>query len=154
MSKTLKDTVKELRKLFPSFSDSELAELAIKQDNVKKGTGVTVSNLLVLVRESYWDTELTRLRVRKKSDGSMNLRDTSTYRVYDTDWKRLEAIFGSKDIAELTASDVTKVAARGSIFCPRISKSNCNVSRRTACCSAIQDMYSISRSVKRRDSIF
>lgn len=110
MSNSLKDTVKELREIFPNLSDMELAELALGKSQSKKDSGVTVSDLLVKIRKTYWDNELKRLRAKKKPDGTMNLKDTSTYRVYDTNWKRLEALFGQKDIAELKASDVVEVA--------------------------------------------
>jgi len=110
MSNSLKDTVKELREIFPNLSDLEIAELALGQNRGKIGSGVTVSDLLVKIRKTYWDNELKRLRAKKKPDGSMNLKDTSTYRVYDTNWKRLEALFGQKDIADLKASDVIEVA--------------------------------------------
>jgi integrase len=110
MSNSLKEIVKELREIFPNLSDIELAELALGQTHGKKNVGVTVSDLLVKIRKTYWDNELKRLRAKKRPDGSMNLKDTSTYRVYDTNWKRLEALFGQKDITELKASDVIEVA--------------------------------------------
>jgi len=110
MSNSLKEIVKELREIFPNLSDMELAELALGKCQSKKDSGVTVSDLLVNIRKTYWDNELKRLRAKKKPDGTMNLKDTSTYRVYDTNWKRLEALFGQKDIAELKASDVVEVA--------------------------------------------
>ena len=89
MNSSLKDTVKELREIFPNLSDLEIAELALGKNRGKKGSGVTVSDLLVKIRKTYWDNELKRLRAKKKPDGTMNLKDTSTYRVYDTNWKRL-----------------------------------------------------------------
>jgi len=110
MNNSLKDTVRELRELFPTLSDIELAQLALGQTQNKTKSGVTVSDLLVKVRKTYWDNELKRLRAKKKPDGTMNLKDTSTYRVFDTNWKRLETLFGEKDIAELKASDVVEVA--------------------------------------------
>lgn len=110
MSNSLKETVKELREIFPNLSDMELAELALGKSQSKKDSGVTVSDLLVKIRETYWNNELKRLRAKKKPDGTMNLKDTSTYRVYDTNWKRLEALFGQKNISDLKASDVVEVA--------------------------------------------
>ena len=110
MNSSLKETVKELREIFPNLSDLKIAELALGQNRDKKGSGVTVSDLLVKIRKTYWDNELKRLRAKKKPDGTMNLKDTSTFRVYDTNWKRLEALFGQKDIADLKASDVVEVA--------------------------------------------
>ena len=110
MSNSLRETVSELREIFPSLSDMELAQLALVQAHTKKKAGVTISDLLVKIRKTYWDNELKRLRAKKKPDGTMNLKDTSTYRVYDTNWKRLEALFGQVDIADLKASDVIEVA--------------------------------------------
>ena len=110
MNNSLKDTILELREACPNLSDMELAQLALGQSHEKKNAGVTVSDLLVKIRKTYWDNELKRLRAKKKHDGTMNLKDTSTYRVYDTNWKRLEALFGQKDIADLKASDVVEVA--------------------------------------------
>lgn len=109
MNNSLKDTVKELREMFPALSDIELAQLALSNSQQRTKSGVTVSDLLVKVRKTYWDNELKRLRAKKKPDGTMKLKDTSTYRVFDTNWKRLETLFGEKDIAELKASDVVEV---------------------------------------------
>lgn len=110
MNNSLKETIQALREACPNLSDMELAQLALGQSVSKKNAGVTVSELLVKVREIYWDNELKRLRAKKNPDGTMKIKDTSTYRVYDTNWKRLEALFGQKDIAELKASDVVEVA--------------------------------------------
>ena len=110
MNSSLKETIQALREACPNLSDMELAQLALGQPREKKNAGVTVSDLLVKIRKTYWDNELKRLRAKKKPDGTMNLKDTSTYRVYDTNWKRLEALFGQKDISELKASDVVEVA--------------------------------------------
>ena len=110
MTKTLTEIVTELRELFPTMSDEKIAELALGQNKKSNFSGVTVSELLIPIREIYWEKELKRLRAKKKSDGSMNLKDTSTYRVYDNHWKRLESKFGDKDIASLKANDVVKVA--------------------------------------------
>ena len=94
MNTSLKETIQALREACPNLSDMELAQLALGQSREKKNAGVTVSDLLVKIRKTYWDNELKRLRAKKKPDGTMNLKDTSTYRVYDTNWKRLEALFG------------------------------------------------------------
>ena len=110
MTKSLTEIVTELRELFPTMSDEKIAELALGQNKKSNFSGVTVSELLIPIREIYWEKELKRLRAKKKSDGSMNLKDTSTYRVYDNHWKRLESKFGDKDIASLKANDVVKVA--------------------------------------------
>ena len=74
MSNSLKDTVKELREIFPNLSDMELAELALGTSQSKKDSGVTVSDLLVKIRKTYWNNELKRLRAKKKPDGTMNLK--------------------------------------------------------------------------------
>ena len=110
MTKSLREIVTELRELFPALPDEKIAELALGQTKKGNHSGVTVSELLKPIRKIYWEKELKRLRAKKKSDGSMNLKDTSTYRVYDNHWKRLESIFGERDIAELKANDVIKVA--------------------------------------------
>ena len=110
MTKSLTEIVTELRELFPALPDEKIAELALGQTKKGNHSGVTVSELLKPIRKIYWEKELKRLRAKKKSDGSMNLKDTSTYRVYDNHWKRLESIFGERDIAGLKANDVIKVA--------------------------------------------
>ena len=110
MSTSLKDTVNELRELFPTLPDEKIAELALGKVSTKNLSGMTVSEILTPIRKLHWDMELKRLRARKKPDGSMNLKDTSTYRVYDSHWKRLENLFGNKDIASLKTNDVIKVA--------------------------------------------
>lgn len=110
MRPALKEIVTELRENFPNLPDEKIAELALGHTGNKKITGVTVSELLTPIRKIHWDIELKRLRAKKKADGSMNLKDTSTYRVYDTHWKRLEKLFGDKDIALLKTNDVVKVA--------------------------------------------
>jgi hypothetical protein len=110
MNNSLKDTILAFRESCPDLSDMEPAQLTLGQSDGKKIFGVTVSELLVKIRKIYWDNELNRLRAKKNPDGTMKIKDTSTYRVYDTNWKRLEALFGQKDIAELKASDVVEVA--------------------------------------------
>lgn len=60
MNHSLKEAIQALREACLNLSDMELAQLALGQSVGKKNAGVTVSELIVKVREIYWDNELKR----------------------------------------------------------------------------------------------
>ena len=66
----------------------------------------TVSEVLKNVRRDLMNREKSRLNARTKNDGSINERDTSTYRAYNTHLKLLEKTFGSREIHTLTLEEI------------------------------------------------
>jgi len=49
MNNSLKDTVKELREMFPALSDIELAQLALSNSQQKTKSGVTTGTLILML---------------------------------------------------------------------------------------------------------
>ena len=100
----------EIRNQFPNLTDFEVAQLALSKVEFNKVSGKTVEELINETRSVYWNEELNRIRAKKKSDGTMNIKDTTTYRSYDTFWRRFETSFGSLDISEIKKSQVIEIA--------------------------------------------
>jgi len=105
--------IEQLRATLPSLPDEKLAELALNSfeatpRDAKKDA--TVSEVLSQLREERMLVELSRTRAAKKSDGSMRLKDTSTFRTYETTWVRLEAKFGGTKVSDLKRKDVLALA--------------------------------------------
>lgn len=100
----------EIRKLFPNLTDFEVAQLAMTKVEFNKVSGKTIEKIINETRAIYWNEELNRIRAKKKSDGSMNIKDTTTYRSYDTFWRRFETKFGSLDVSEIKKSHIIEIA--------------------------------------------
>lgn len=96
---TLAEKKAELQKLFPELTAYELADLLLSH---KEKRSATIAELLVPIRARYMRKELLRPRAIIQPDGTMKIRDTTTYRTYETHWLRLEATHGNLPIAELT----------------------------------------------------
>jgi integrase/recombinase XerC len=103
---TLAEKKAQLREAFPELSAFELAKLVLEH---KEERTATISELLVPLRARYMAKELRRPRAKIQPDGSMKLRDTTTYRTYETYWIRLEAEHGSLPISELTEEMVVNL---------------------------------------------
>lgn len=113
MTTTMVDYIEQLRATLPSLSDEKLAELAISTFEVTPISGkksATVSEVLTLLREERMLAELTRDRAAVKPDGTMRLKDTSTFRTYETTWVRLEAKFGNMNVSDLKRKDILAIA--------------------------------------------
>jgi integrase len=121
----------EIRNQFPNLSDFEVAQLALTKVEFNKVTGKTVEELINETRAIYWNEELNRIRAKKKSDGSMNIKDTTTYRSYDTFWRRFEANFGSLDISEIKKSHVIEIAtaAQGHAMADRTARNKRRIAK-------------------------
>lgn len=122
MTTTIIECIAELRTLLPAASDESIALLAkswappapptVGSSSQPTGPLKTVREVLNEVREIRMLDELSRSRARIKADGTMRLKDTSTFRTYETTWKRLEEMYGEVPIADLTLVNIKQVALR------------------------------------------
>ena len=107
----MSEIVALLKKELPSLSDEKIAELACQQTSMPVTfLPVTVSEVLVGLRKKTMKKELTRPRVKKQANGQIRIKDTTTYRTYDTTWRRLESKYGATRVRNLTDEDVTEIA--------------------------------------------
>lgn len=104
----------ELQIAFPSLSQREIADLTLEERKnahmrtpaVVAATPIapaapTVAEIVEKMRKKYREKETLRIRANIQPDGSINIKDTTTYRTYDTHWKRLVEVHGAKSITEL-----------------------------------------------------
>ena len=110
MKTDLKTITTQLREAFPNLTDLEIAQLAVSKFEFSTIAGKTVKELIEETRKIYWAEELNRIRAKKGPDGTMRIKDTSTYRTHDLFWKRLEAKFGHLDITELKKNHIIEIA--------------------------------------------
>jgi integrase len=108
------EIVKGLRKSFPKLTEFELAELSLKyllsktagsDKSGKKADSdpnMTVGEIIGVLRKRLWKVELRRPRAKIQEDGSLKIKDSSTYRTYETNWRRLEEKYAHLPISELT----------------------------------------------------
>jgi integrase len=96
-------TIAELKRAFPTFTDHEIANLAVTlyAKPQQQLTDRRVKDVVAEVREKYLAKEVMRTRAKLQPDGTIASRNTTTYRTYNTHWKRLESIAGEKFISEL-----------------------------------------------------
>lgn len=106
----LKTITSQLRETFPNLTELEIAQLAVSKIEITASAGKTVKEIIEETRKIYWAEELNRIRAKKGPDGTMRIKDTSTYRTHDLFWKRLEAKFGQLDITELKKSHIIEIA--------------------------------------------
>lgn len=111
------NAIVELKAQLPKASDESIAVLAAKHEAVPvrfvNGTAVkipTVTEMLNEARSIAMAEELHRNRARVQPDGSMHLRDTSTFRTYRSHWLALEEAHGDKLITALKKKDFIKLA--------------------------------------------
>jgi len=111
MTRDMSEIVALLKKELPSLSDEKIAELACQQTSMPVTfLPVTVSEVLVGLRKKTMKKELTRPRIKKQANGQIRIKDTTTYRTYDTTWRRLESKYGATLVRNLTDEDVTEIA--------------------------------------------
>jgi integrase len=108
------EIVKGLRESFPKLTEFELAELSLKYllsetagtaksgKKAKVDPNITVGEIIKVLRERLWEAELQRPRARIQEDGSLKIKDSSTYRTYETNWRRLEKKYSNLPVSELT----------------------------------------------------
>ena len=104
--------VNMLKTAFPNMTDGELASIALgnSTSNSPAKESKTVLEIVNLIRAEYMDKELTRIRVKKNALGEVAMKDTTTYRTYETHWKRIVASIGNKKIEDVTKADVEGLA--------------------------------------------
>ena len=83
---------------------------------------VTVSEIIKTAREELMVEECNRLNAKLQPDGTMKERDTSTYRAYNTHWKRFEKKYGSKQLSEVTAKNIADFPKFAATTAKRIAK--------------------------------
>jgi integrase len=107
-----KMTRKDWEELFPELNLFEIAqvmakaeqesgELGTQRTQINQASKKTIGEILKVVRAEYMQHELERPGARIQEDGTMRIKDTTTFRTYDTNWKRLEAKYSELAIGEL-----------------------------------------------------
>ncbi len=95
---------KSLRDQCPSLSDEQLAtSVAVAQipasrvDVPETRPSIpTVTEFMKTVRKTYMEIEAGRVHAKVQPDGSVKAKDTTTYRTYNTHWKRLVEAYGDR----------------------------------------------------------
>jgi integrase len=106
--KSLAERKAEALEAFPELTPLQIAQalLAAAPAVVKVAPPadpvVTVSEIIDILRDEYMEVELGRPRAVIQPDGTMKERDTTTYRTYNTHWKRLQPIHGDVPIQKVT----------------------------------------------------
>lgn len=107
--KNLKQRRSELESVFPELTVLEIAQLTLAENTatspkVSEGQEPvpTIAEVIGLLRKRVLQVELERPRAKIQSDGSIKLKDTTTYRTYETNWIRLEKLHGNLPINQLT----------------------------------------------------
>lgn len=111
MNRDISEIIARIKQELPSLPDEKIAELAVQQIPPSPVVvSKTVSEVLVGLREKTMMKELARPRVKKQANGEIRIKDTTTYRTYDTTWRRLEAKFGETPVRDLSEKHVTGIA--------------------------------------------
>lgn len=95
--------VEQLRQSFPNFTEHEIAALTVSIYTKPKEqmSDKRVKDVIEEVRSKYLAKEVMRTRAKLQPDGSIASKDTTTYRTYNTHWKRFEVLAGGKFIHEI-----------------------------------------------------
>ena len=99
----LSQIVTELKQAFPTFTEHEIANLAVSlySKPTQQLTDKKVKDVVAEVRDKYLAKEVMRTRAKLQPDGTIASRNTTTYRTYNTHWKRLVTFAGEKFIYEI-----------------------------------------------------
>ena len=107
--KNLKKKRTELETVFPELTILEIAQLIQAEGSATSSMVTkeqkpvpTVGEVISLLRKRVLQVELERPRAKVQPDGSIKLKDTTTYRTYETNWTRLEELHGDLPIDQLT----------------------------------------------------
>ena len=110
-------TIETLKGKLPEASDELIATLAAKHHttparivNGRQVTIPTVAEMLADARKKVMGKERRRKRARVQPDGSMLVRDTSTFRTYMSHWRALESAHGEQLISEVTDEELLALA--------------------------------------------
>ena len=116
-TQSLQKIVDQLRQVFPDLIEVELARLALEENrqiSAARSTPnqeiPTVAEVVEKMREKYMRKEQRRIRASLEPDGSILIKNTTTYRTYDTHWKRLVAEHGKKLVSELDQELIERFA--------------------------------------------
>lgn len=109
---SLQQIADQLRQVFPQLGELEIAQLALDQTRKISAphsdcaqttliSVLTVGQIVGTVRDRYLRKEKRRIRANLELDGSILIKNTTTYRTYETHWRRLERIHGDKPVSDL-----------------------------------------------------
>jgi integrase len=111
------NAIAELKAQLPNASDETIAILAAKHEaaptrfvNGKAVVVPTISEMLADARKRVMGKERRRKRARVQPDGSMKVRDTSTFRTYRSHWLALEEAHGDLLITDITDEQLVDLA--------------------------------------------
>lgn len=122
-AQTLAERKEEAMAAFPNLSEKEIAAILLAPPAIQTIQNVatpaipdvTLSEIIHVLRDEYMAVELARPRAILKTDGTMKERNTSTYRTYNTHWKRLEAKHGAMLVRDVTDTLVIEFCAAGAV---------------------------------------
>jgi integrase len=120
-TQTLAERVVEAMAAFPNLSEQEIAAILLAPPAIQTLQSVatpavpdvTISQIIKVLRDEYMAVELARPRAVLEANGTMKPRNTSTYRTYNTYWKRLEAKHGAMLVRDVTQKLVLEFCAEG-----------------------------------------
>ena len=118
---SLQQIVDQLRQVFPKLGELEIAQLALEE--ARKTTApqslpgqtvsisvLTVGEIVDKVRDRYLRKEKRRIRAKLEPDGSILMRNTTTFRTYETHWRRLVEAHGDIPVTELDQEMIERFA--------------------------------------------
>jgi len=120
-TQTLAERVEEAMAAFPNLSEQEIAAILLAPPAIQTVQNVaaaaipdvTIAEIIRVLRDEYMAVELARPRAILEADGTMKQRNTSTYRTYNTYWKRLEEKYGAMLVRDVTQKLVLEFCAEG-----------------------------------------
>ena len=113
---TIADLAADFRTQFPTLDDAAIAALVaqVLAGGTSRRAAPTVTDHLVTVRAMYRERERGRLRAPVGADGQVPVSKTTTYRTYDTHWRRFAEQFGDRHLDTIVASElVTFITSSG-----------------------------------------
>ena len=120
---TLAERKAEAMAAFPNLSEDVIAAILLAPPAIQTVQNVaapaipdvTLSQIIEVLRDEYMAVELARPRAILEANGTMKPRNTSTYRTYNTYWKRLEAKHGAMLVRDVTQKLVLEFCAEGAV---------------------------------------
>lgn len=101
--KNLPLMIQQLKQSFPTLTEHEIANLVVGifSNQQEQTSDKKVKEVVEEVRNRYLAKEAMRTRAKLQPDGTIASKDTTTYRTYNTHWKRLIEIAGEKFASEI-----------------------------------------------------
>jgi len=102
---------------FPTLSEEQIAAILLAPAAVQTvlapaESDVTVSEIIEALRPEYMAIELARPGAIIEADGTMKEKNTTTYRTYNTHWKRLESKHGALRVRDVSLETVIEFCAK------------------------------------------